>query len=92
MHSCSDEGFRREQTGPMTSRSAVRPSVFPASPFNVAPPPPPPVAPLAIDDRLTHDRHGLGRVIGFESDGMVLVDFGAQVRRVAYPNAKVTKL
>jgi hypothetical protein len=76
----------------MTSRSAVRPSVFPASPFNVAPPPPPPVAPLAIDDRLTHDRHGLGRVIGFESDGMVLVDFGSQVRRVAYPNAKVTKL
>lgn len=76
----------------MTTRSAVRQSVFPASPFNVAPPPPPPVAPLAIDDRLTHDRHGLGRVIGFEGEDMVLVDFGSRVCRVAYPNAKVTKL
>lgn len=47
---------------------------------------------MAIDDRLTHDRHGLGRVIGIEGDGMVLVDFGSQVRRVTYPNAKVTKL
>lgn len=65
--------------------------MLPASPFNVTVAPPP-VESLSLDDRLTHDRHGLGRVVGFEGDGMVLVDFGSGIRRVAYPNAKVTKL
>ncbi len=73
------------------SHRPIRRPVLPASPFNVAPVAPP-VERLAVDDRLTHDRHGLGRVIGFESDEMVLVDFGSEVRRVVYPNAKVTKL
>jgi hypothetical protein len=47
---------------------------------------------LVVDDRLTHDRHGLGRVIGIESESVVLVDFGSTIRRVTYPNAKVTRL
>ncbi len=80
-----------EHTVSMSHRSTVRRQVFPSSPFNVAVAPPP-VERLAVDDRLTHDRHGVGRVVGFDGDDMVLVDFGAKVLRVTYPNAKVTKL
>jgi hypothetical protein len=74
----------------MTQRTARRP-VLPASPFNVLREAKP-VESLAIDDRLTHDRHGLGRVIGVESESILLVDFGSTIRRVAYPNTKVTRL
>jgi hypothetical protein len=74
----------------MTQRTARRP-VLPASPFNVLREAKP-VERLAVDDRLTHDRHGLGRVIGVESESILLVDFGSTIRRVAYPNTKVTRL
>jgi hypothetical protein len=75
---------------PMTQRTARRP-VLPASPFNVLREAKP-VERLAVDDRLTHDRHGLGRVIGVESESILLVDFGSTIRRVTYPNTKVTRL
>ena len=74
----------------MTQRTARRP-VLPASPFNVLREAKP-VERLAIDDRLTHDRHGLGRVIGVESESILLVDFGSTIRRVTYPNTTVTRL
>jgi len=74
----------------MSQRTMRRPA-FPASPFSNQPVAPP-VECLAVDDRLTHDRHGLGRVVRVETDGSVIVDFGSTIRRVAYPNAKVTKL
>ena len=74
----------------MTQRTARRP-VLPASPFNALREAKP-VERLAVDDRLTHDRHGLGRVILVESESIVLVDFGSTIRRVSYPNAKVTRL
>jgi hypothetical protein len=74
----------------MTQRTARRP-VLPASPFNVLREAKP-VERLAVDDRLTHDRHGLGRVIGVESESILLVDFGSTIRRVTYPNTKVTRL
>ena len=74
----------------MTQRTARRP-VLPASPFNVLREAKP-VERLAVDDRLTHDRHGLGRVIGVESESILLVNFGSTIRRVAYPNTKVTRL
>ncbi|MBD0293417.1 MAG: hypothetical protein ICV70_07585 [Jiangellaceae bacterium] len=74
----------------MSQRTMRRPA-FPASPFNNQPVAPP-VERLVVDDRLTHDRHGLGRVVRVEGDGSVIVDFGSTVRRVIYPNAKVTKL
>jgi len=45
-----------------------------------------------VDDRLTHDRHGLGRVVLLESDSVVHVAFGSEVRRIALPNPKVTRL
>lgn len=74
----------------MTQRTARRP-VLPASPFNVLREAKP-VERLGVDDRLTHDRHGLGRVIGVESESILLVDFGSTIRRVTYPNTKVTRL
>jgi hypothetical protein len=81
---------RGSRLSSMTQRTARRP-VLPASPFNVLREAKP-VERLAIDDRLTHDRHGLGRVIGVESESILLVDFGSTIRRVTYPNTKVTRL
>jgi hypothetical protein len=83
-------GRWRSTLSRMTQRTARRP-VLPASPFNALREAKP-VERLAVDDRLTHDRHGLGRVIGVESESIVLVDFGSTIRRVSYPNAKVTRL
>jgi len=45
-----------------------------------------------VHDQVTHDRFGLGRVIGVEGDVAVLVDFGAQQARITSPFAKLTKL
>jgi hypothetical protein len=81
---------RGSRLSSMTQRTARRP-VLPASPFNVLREAKP-VERLAVDDRLTHDRHGLGRVIGVESESILLVDFGSTIRRVTYPNTKVTRL
>jgi hypothetical protein len=81
---------RESRLSSMTQRTARRP-VLPASPFNVLREAKP-VERLAVDDRLTHDRHGLGRVIGVESESILLVDFGSTIRRVTYPNTKVTRL
>jgi len=73
----------------MTSaRSSRR---LPTSPFRNAAPPPPPVEHYEVDDRVTHDRHGLGTVVGTQ-DGEVTVDFGTAVRRIALPSSKLTKL
>lgn len=74
----------------MSARSTARRHVLPTSPFKE--PIAPPLERFAIDDRLTHDRHGLGRVVGLESDTVVHVAFGSQVRRIALPNPKVTRL
>ncbi|MFF7454136.1 hypothetical protein [Kitasatospora sp. NPDC008115] len=58
---------------------------LPHSPFKV--PPEAPRKHFAVGDRVTHDRYGLGRVIGVEDDGdtAVLVDFGSQQARVTPP-------
>lgn len=46
-----------------------------------------------VDDRVTHDSQGLGRVIAVEDDNVaVLVQFGPQRMRVASPYSKLTKL
>ncbi len=74
----------------MSARSTARRPVLPASPFKES------VEPafdkFEVDDRLTHDRHGLGRVVLLESDSVVHVAFGSEVRRIALPNPKVTRL
>ncbi len=63
---------------------------LPASPFQASTQQP--VEKFNIDDRITHDRHGLGRVVLLESDSVVHVAFGSEVRRIALPNPKVTRL
>ncbi|MFJ9447562.1 hypothetical protein ACIRRH_37840 [Kitasatospora sp. NPDC101235] len=49
---------------------------------------------FAVGDRVTHDRYGLGRVIGVEGDGddAVLVDFGSQQARITHPYTAMFKL
>jgi hypothetical protein len=45
----------------------------------------------AVGDRVTHDAHGLGRVVG-EEDDAVIVQFGPEHVRVRSPYSKLTKL
>jgi hypothetical protein len=45
-----------------------------------------------VNDQVTHDRYGLGVVIGVEDEVAVLVDFGTQRERITAPYAKLTKL
>ena len=63
---------------------------LPGSPF--APPAPaPPAETYAVDDQVTHDRYGLGVVLGVE-DHAVLVYFRPYQRRIPLPCAKLSKL
>ncbi|MFG2847164.1 hypothetical protein ACGF12_28920 [Kitasatospora sp. NPDC048296] len=68
----------------MTKFSAVR-RPLPSSPFKA--PVEAPRKHFAVGDRVTHDRYGLGRVIGVEGDGdtAVLVDFGSRQERITPP-------
>jgi hypothetical protein len=72
------------------ARAATR-RYLPGSPFNT-PPAVRPVEHYALNDRVTHDRYGLGVVIGVEDEVAVLVDFGTQRERITAPYAKLTKL
>jgi hypothetical protein len=74
-----------------TSRTVTR-RYLPGSPFNVPAAPVPPVEQFELQDRVTHDKYGLGRVIGVEEDIAVLVDFGPQQERILAPYHKLTKL
>jgi hypothetical protein len=64
---------------------------LPSSPFK-PPPPPPPVEQYAVDDLVTHDKYGLGRVILVEGDTAVVVDFAPRRVRILSPFAMMVKL
>jgi hypothetical protein len=76
----------------MSPRPAAPRRVLPGSPFKA------PVAAVpehfTVGERVTHDRHGLGKVVGVEDgDVAVLVNFGgAGVQRITLPNPKISKL
>jgi hypothetical protein len=72
------------------SRAAAR-RYLPGSPFNT-PHVVRPVEQYALNDQVTHDRYGLGVVIGVEDEVAVLVDFGTQKERITAPYSKMTKL
>ncbi len=74
----------------MSARTTARRPVLPASPFKDVTAPN--VEKFDVDDRITHDRHGVGRVVRVESDSVVHVAFGHEVRRITLPNPKVTRL
>lgn len=75
----------------MKAPRAVTRRHLPTSPFK-PPPAAPPVEQFAVDDRVSHDKYGLGRVIGVVEDTTVLVDFGTQKVRISAPFAKLCKL
>jgi branched-subunit amino acid aminotransferase/4-amino-4-deoxychorismate lyase len=63
------------------------------SPFNVresAPPSEP--ERYSVEDKVTHDKYGLGTIIGVEEGVSVLVDFRSHARRLRTPCAKLVKL
>ena len=64
---------------------------LPGSPFK-PPAPPPPAETFAVHDQVTHDKYGLGVILGVEDGIAVLVDFGPQQLRIPVPCAKLTKL
>ena len=74
----------------MNTRPAPR-RPLPGSPFN-RPAPVPPAETFAVSDLVTHDKYGLGTVLGVEEDVAVLVDFGQHKVRVAIPCSKLSKL
>jgi hypothetical protein len=61
------------------------------SPFS-KPEPEPPAERFAVDDKVTHDKYGLGTVTGVEEGIALLIDFGSHVQRVTTPSSKLTKL
>jgi hypothetical protein len=72
------------------ARAATR-RYHPTSPFR-APPQGPPAEQFAVQDRVTHDKYGLGRVVSVEGDDALVIDFGARRVRITMPCAKLTKL
>ena len=75
----------------MAPRSAAW-RIRPGSPFDVPKPPAPPPDVFELEDRVTHDRYGLGRVVGTEGASEVTVNFGSCVLRFVLPHAKLSKL
>ena len=61
------------------------------SPFNKQPVPEPPAEQYALQDQVTHDRYGLGRVVVIE-DGALVVDFGSRLVRIQMPCSKMIQL
>jgi len=65
---------------------------LPTSPFN-APPAAPPAVVFVVQDQVTHDKYGLGRVIDVEDDAAaVLIDFGSRQERITTPFSQLTRL
>jgi hypothetical protein len=65
---------------------------LPGSPFNNIPQPVRHVERYSLHDLVTHDRFGLGTVVGVEDEVAVTVDFGSQQERITAPYSKLTKL
>jgi hypothetical protein len=72
-------------------RAATR-RPLPGSPFNVPDIPRPPAETYTVSDLVTHDKYGLGTVIGVEDGAGLVVDFGSHKQRIRMPCTKLTKL
>ncbi|WP_030173403.1 hypothetical protein [Spirillospora albida] len=64
---------------------------LPTSPFQ-PPAPAPPAKEFELEDQVTHDKYGLGRVLAVEAGRAVLVDFGTRKVKILAPFAKLYKL
>ncbi|MQA96499.1 MAG: hypothetical protein GEV11_18315 [Streptosporangiales bacterium] len=74
----------------MKSSRAPQRKHLATSPFK-PPAEPPPVEVFDLDDRVSHDKYGLGRVIEVSPDA-VIVDFGPSRVRITAPYPKLIKL
>jgi len=75
----------------VNSASAGNRRHLPSSPFK-PPPEAPPVERYALNDLVTHDKYGLGRVILVEDDTAVVVDFTSRKVRIMAPFPRMIKL
>ncbi len=73
----------------MTTFSGAKRRHLASSPFQ--PDPEPIIESYALDDLVSHDSYGLGRVVGMEA-AAVTVDFRAQTVRITSPYSKMEKL
>jgi hypothetical protein len=71
--------------------SARKRRYLPTSPFK-PPPEEPPAERFELDDLVTHEKYGLGRVILVESDAAVVVDFAPRRVRITTPFARMIRL
>jgi len=51
-----------------------------------------PIQEYSVDDRVSHDSFGLGRVVSVQGDTAVVVDFGSRTVRIPTPFPKLHKL
>jgi hypothetical protein len=84
-------GLRKGRRIMVNRASAGNRRYLPSSPFK-PPPAAPPVEQYALDDLVTHDKYGLGRVILVEGDTAVVVDFTPRKVRIMAPFARMVKL
>jgi hypothetical protein len=61
------------------------------SPFK-APDPEPPAERFEVDDKVTHDKYGLGTVASVEEGTALVINFGSHMQRILTPSAKLSKL
>jgi hypothetical protein len=73
----------------MTKRVPAKRRHLASSPFQ--PQSEPVIEQFALEDRVSHDTYGVGRVIGHEAEA-VTVDFGTQTVRIASPFHKMERL
>ncbi len=71
-----------------TSSAHARPRLA-SSPFQ--PHPEPVIEQYVLNDRVSHDSYGLGRVVGVDGGGAT-VDFSSKTVRITTPFRKMTKL
>ena len=78
----------------MNSYRALRRRPLPGSPFRAAETVAPPSEPerYSVNDKVTHDKYGLGTIIGVDEGVGVLVDFGSHKQRLRTPCSKLFKL
>jgi hypothetical protein len=75
----------------MNTASAPKRRYLPTSPFKPPPEAPPPEQ-YELDDLVTHDKYGLGRVILVEGDAAVVIDFAPRKVRITTPFSRMSKL
>lgn len=73
----------------MVKRPAASRSKSSIGPF--APRPAPVIETFAVDERVTHDKYGLGRVVSL-TESAVVVRFGTQNVLIPSPYSRMTKL